>query len=66
MLKIVKKIEFSKDSNRMKAISDTEYAKRIYKSSKNQNVKYLLRNRFAWMNEYIKENDIGIEVGSGT
>ena len=66
MLKIIKKIQFSKEKNRMKTISDTKYARKIYKSTKNKNVKYLLHNRFGWMNSYIKENDIGIEVGSGS
>ena len=66
MFKIIKKIQFSKEKNRMKTISDTKYARKIYKSTKNKNVKYLLHNRFGWMNSYIKENDIGIEVGSGS
>ena len=66
MLKITKKIQFSKEINRMRKISDTKYAKKIYKETKNQNVKFLLKNRFEWMNKYIKENDVGIEVGSGS
>jgi len=66
MFKIIKKIHFNKEENRMRAISDTEYARKIYKSSKNKNVKYLLSNRFGWMNNHIKENDVGIEVGSGS
>ena len=66
MFKIIKKIQFPKEANRMKTISNTEYAKKIYKESKNQNVKYLLKKRFGWMNDYIKINDVGIEVGSGS
>ena len=66
MFKIINKIQFTKEANRMKTISNTEYAKKIYQSSKNQNVKYLLQNRFGWMNRYIKEKDVGIEVGSGS
>ena len=66
MLKIIKKIQFSKEINRMRKISDTKYAKKIYKETKNQNVKFLLKNRFEWMNKYINENDVGIEVGSGS
>ncbi len=66
MLKILKKIQFSKEKNRMRTISDTKYAKKIYKETKNQNVKFLLKSRFDWMNKYINDNDIGIEVGSGS
>ena len=66
MFKIIKKIHFNKEENRMRAISDTKYARKIYLSSKNKNVKYLLSNRFGWMNKHIKENDVGIEVGSGS
>jgi len=66
MFKIIKKIQFPKEANRMRTISNTGYAKKIYKESKNQNVKYLLMKRFGWMNDYIKKDDVGIEVGSGS
>ena len=36
-----------------------------YYSSSSLNVKYLLEKRFSWMNDFINEEDIGIEVGSG-
>tara|TARA_B100000029_G_scaffold364390_1_gene357584 strand:+ start:2555 stop:3313 length:759 start_codon:yes stop_codon:yes gene_type:complete len=49
----------------MKTIGDTKIAREIYKTSKSQNLKFLLNERFDWMNRYINENDIGIEVGSG-
>ena len=65
MFKIFKKIQFSKQANRMKTVSNTKIAREIYKSSKSQNLKFLLKKRFGWMNDYIEENDIGIEVGSG-
>tara|TARA_B100000945_G_scaffold311786_1_gene305482 strand:+ start:1124 stop:1930 length:807 start_codon:yes stop_codon:yes gene_type:complete len=65
MFKIFNKIEFSPKSNRMKVIADTKIAKKIYETSKSKNLKFLLEKRFEWMNKYIDENDIGIEVGSG-
>ena len=65
MFKLFNKIEFSKQSNRMKTIADTAIAKKIYNSSKSENLKFLLHKRFDWMNSYINENDVGIEVGSG-
>lgn len=34
-------------------------------SSKNENLIFLLDKRFSWMNNFIKDADIGIEVGSG-
>ena len=65
MFKIFKKIEFPKDANRMRAVSDTKKARKIYYSSKYQNVKFLLKKRFGWMNNFINPNDVGVEVGSG-
>ena len=65
MFKLLKKVEFSKQSNRMKTISNTKIAREIYNSSKSKNLKFLLHQRFDWMNKYIKDDDIGIEVGSG-
>lgn len=32
---------------------------------KNNNLRFLLKNRYEWMNKYIKENDCGVEVGAG-
>lgn len=65
MLKIKEKVEFSKHENRMYSVANTEAAREQYYSSNSLNVKYLLENRFNWMNNFIDENDVGIEVGSG-
>ena len=65
MIKFLKKVQFSNDENRMKSIANTKIARELYYSSDSQNVKFLLQKRFTWMNEFIKENDVGIEVGSG-
>ena len=65
MFKIIKKIQFPKEANRMKSIANTKIARELYYSSKSNNVRYLLNKRFAWMNKFIKEKDHGIEVGSG-
>ncbi len=65
MIKFLKKVQFSSDENRMKSIANTKIARELYYSSDSQNVKFLLQKRFTWMNEFIKENDVGIEVGSG-
>ena len=49
----------------MKSIANTKIAREMYFSSKSENVKFLLNERFSWMNNFIKESDLGIEVGSG-
>jgi len=65
MFKILKKIQFSIDENKMTSIANTQKAREIYYSSNSQNVKFLLSKRFKWMNSFISNQDIGIEVGSG-
>ena len=65
MLKILKKIQFSSDENKMNSIANTKIARDLYYSAKGQNVKFLLEKRFSWMNEFINDDDKGIEVGSG-
>ena len=63
MFRIIKKIHFSANENRMNSIADTKIAaKCIIRKSKN--IEFLLK-RFSWMNNFIKETDIGIEVGAG-
>jgi SAM-dependent methyltransferase len=65
MLKIRKKVQFSIEENRMNSIANTKKARELYYSVKSQNVRFLLEKRFSWMNNFINEKDIGIEVGSG-
>ena len=63
MFKLINKIQFHKDENRMRYISEANLSYLNYKKSKN--LDFLLRKRFEWMNNFIKKNDVGIEVGSG-
>ena len=65
MFKIKEKIQFPKEDNRMQFIANTKIARDIYYSSKSNNTKFLLKQRFEWMNKFINENEKGIEVGSG-
>tara|TARA_B100001057_G_scaffold176311_1_gene177046 strand:+ start:207 stop:1016 length:810 start_codon:yes stop_codon:yes gene_type:complete len=65
MFKISKKIQFSSNENRMSSIANTEIARDLYNSAKYSNLKFLLEKRFAWMNNFINDEDNGIEVGSG-
>ena len=65
MFKIKEKIQFSKEDNRMQSIAKTKVARETYYSGKYNNVKFLLSKRFGWMNQFIKDSEHGIEVGSG-
>jgi len=65
MIKLMKKIVFSENENKMRSIGNTKIALNLYNSKKSKNLHYLLQQRFNWMNNFINDNDIGIEVGSG-
>ncbi len=56
----------SHGENRMKQEGDVAKARAYYFTEAPANLKYLLENRFAWMNEFIKNDQAGIEVGCGT
>ncbi len=62
MLKIINKIKFSHDENRMKSEGDVNSSLNHF--DKNKNLKSLLNQRFGWMNNFIKENHMGLEVGA--
>ena len=64
-MKILKKIKFSKNQNRMKAVGNIEDALNYFKTKKNKNLYFLTKKRYEWMNDYIKKDDIGLEVGAG-
>tara|TARA_Y100000389_G_C17429112_1_gene501429 strand:- start:96 stop:905 length:810 start_codon:yes stop_codon:yes gene_type:complete len=65
MLKIIKKVEFKPDENKMKSIANTTTAIKIFKLNKSKNLRFLLKQRFDWMNKFINQHDVGIEFGSG-
>ena len=65
MLKIINKIQFSADQNRMKKIADIENAVKEFNLEKNKNLDFLLQKRFSWMKKFIQKNDKGVEVGAG-
>ena len=65
MIKITKKIKFSKNQNRMKKVGEVEEAINYFDSKENKNLYFLIKNRYEWMNKFIGENDKGIEVGAG-
>src|SRR5919205_1357071 len=55
-----------RDQNRMKNEGDVRAARRHFLTTHSKNLKFLLRHRYEWMNEYIGPNDRGIEIGCGT
>ena len=60
MIKIKKKVVFSSNENKMSSVANTKIARELYYSSRSLNVKFLLEKRFSWMNNFIKDEDIGI------
>ena len=64
MIKLIKKIQFKGKDNRMKHIANIKVAIDHY-NKKNNNLDFLLRKRFSWMNNFIETDHTGIEVGSG-
>ena len=62
MLKIKDKIKFKHSENLMKQEGDV--ARSMDRINKNKNLYILLKERFEWMNSFIDEKDIGIEVGA--
>ena len=65
MLRILKKIKFNKNEDRMSDVGAIEEIIENYEKGKNENLKFLLSKRYSWMNEFIKDTDIGLEVGTG-
>ena len=65
MFKIVNKIEFNSEENKMKSVADTKTAIEIFNLNKSKNLRYLLKKRFGWMNKFINKDEVGIEFGSG-
>ena len=65
MIKILNKIKFDDQENRMSKVGVTEDVIRNYKKDKNKNLDYLLLKRFSWMNNFIESSDVGLEVGAG-
>jgi SAM-dependent methyltransferase len=56
----------SHEENRMFFEGDTLRARNNFKNNVSNNLFFLLKNRFEWMNNFIKNDDVGIEVGAGT
>lgn len=51
--------------NRMASEGDLVRARADFVSRKSNNLEFLLRNRYAWMNDYIEKEHTVIEIGAG-
>ena len=49
-MKILKKVKFSKNQNRMKSVGNIEDALNYFKAKKNKNLYFLTKKRYDWMN----------------
>ena len=54
------------EENRMSSEGSVSQARESFLQTRFQNLEYLLRFRYAWMNEYLKKDTVIIEVGAGT
>lgn len=52
--------------NRMRDEGNVEKARKNFLNNPGNNQRFLLENRYNWMNEYINKNAEGMEVGCGT
>ena len=51
--------------NRMRGEGDVLSARADYAQRKSGNLRWLLRSRFEWMNQYIGPDSVGVDVGCG-
>ena len=51
--------------NRMKFEGDSAHARAAFLARPCSNLTFLLRQRYAWMNDYIRPDDMAIEIGCG-
>ena len=67
-LKIIMKKYKPRDhgENRMNHEGDVLLARKKFYLNDSNNLRFLLKQRFSWMNDFIEKDNIGIEVGCGT
>ena len=53
MLKIKNKVQFSKKANKMQILADVKSAIKMFEEKRSTNLRFLLKERFGWMNNYI-------------
>ena len=63
---LIKEFKPKHDENRMSHEGDVVRARKSFYKNRNNNLAFLLKNRFTWMNDYIRPNHVGMEIGCGT
>ncbi len=63
---IWKKYKAEHSENRMKHEGDVVHARNSYYKNKPTNLYFLFKERYGWMNKYIKKGDKVLEIGCGT
>jgi SAM-dependent methyltransferase len=51
--------------NRMQFEGDSVNARQAFISKKPRNLRFLLQNRYAWMNDFVRPGDVAVEIGCG-
>ena len=64
MIKIFKKLIFKTELTKLQKHSISNVIS-DFELGKNKNLVFLAQKRFEWMQEFIKSDDIGLEVGAG-
>ncbi len=66
-IKLKKAYTPSHQENKMKHEGDVVRARNnFYEKGKRGNLYFLIKSRFEWMNQFIQEDEVGLEVGCGT
>jgi len=60
-----KRFQPKRSSNRMRSVGDLVNAHTNFMKKPSNNLRFLLENRYQWMNEFIGPDDKGLEVGCG-
>ncbi len=53
------------DQNRMGNLGDVAAARASYLSRRSHNLRYLIETRYEWMNDWVRPEDRGVELGCG-
>jgi len=62
---ILKQFSVQGKENRLKNVGNVAASREYFYQQKPNNLFFLLKNRYEWMNEYLKPNDAVLEVGCG-
>jgi SAM-dependent methyltransferase len=64
-MKFLMHYDRGKSDNLMRHEGDLVNARKLWIDGRNKNLFFLLKSRFSWMNHFINQDLVGIEIGSG-